>query len=348
MASTDLLAGLDFSSFLHDSRPLSLSLKTFDPPFVPVEAEDTQDPQEGEDRPADSADEMNVPEHPIPSMQEAFAESMQEAAEDAAPSRRKSNLKDAETRRKILLDQKTCEETHAARWRKKPGEKHHKLWKLMAQISFGIYLLLNGIAKDDEQVLAILRGHVDEVDEFLESTLADFDLSLKDIEERLKFLKLPLSNIEVFDKMLEDRKFRLQIVEGNERIEHIITRTTSAMNDALQDVEQGLAATREFAVYLAKEQESDRDYKLSDTRPNMQEIFQAMKGNADGWYKAYVSLQGKGNSLGESLVQLGNIVDEMDRRAGEVSRNTRVSRPCFEFGSNVFLLCAEAVTESGD
>jgi len=47
----------------------------------------------------------------------------------------------------------------------------------MAQISFGIYLLLHGIAKDDEQVMNILQGHVDEVDEFLETTLADFDLA---------------------------------------------------------------------------------------------------------------------------------------------------------------------------
>ena len=56
----------------------------------------------------------------------------------------------------------------------------------------------------------------------------------------------------------------------------------------------------------------------------MQKVFDAMKGNLDGWYKAYVSLQTKGNHLGVALCQLGSIVAEIDRRAGEISRKTRV------------------------
>jgi hypothetical protein len=171
----------------------------------------------------------------------------------------------------------------------------------MAQISFGIYLLLNGIARDDEQVMNILQGHVDEVDEFLETTLADFDLAQVDIDERLKLLKLPLENIEIFDGMLENRDFRLQIVNGNERIEHVITRTGAAMTDALMDVQQGLDACKEFTIYLAEEQEETL-WKVQ--RPDMQRVFDAMKGNVEGWYKAYVSLQTKGNHLGVALVQL--------------------------------------------
>jgi hypothetical protein len=194
----------------------------------------------------------------------------------------------------------------------------------MAQISFGIYLLLNGIAKDEDQVMAILQGHVDEVDEFLESTLDDFDLAQDDIDERLKFLKLPLENIIIFDAMLEDRAFRLQIVNGNERIEHVIQRTAAAMNDALKDVQQGLDSCKEFAIYLAEE----LDVAVwREKRSDMEKVFDAMKGNVDGWYKAYVSLQTNGNHLGVALVQLGSIVAEMDRRAGEVSRKTRVRRP---------------------
>jgi len=220
-----------------------------------------------------------------------------------------------------LLDQDISQETHAARWKQKPGQQYHELWKLMAQISFGIYLLLNGIAKDDDQVMNILQGHVDGVDEFLEMTLEDFDLAQEDIDERLKFLKLPLENIVIFDAMLEDRNFRLQIVNGNERIEHVITRTAMAMKDALKDVQQGLDACKEFTIYLAEEQENR---VWMHTRKDMQKVFDAMKGNVEGWYKAYVSLQTKGNSLGVALVQLGSIVAEMDRRAGEVSRNTRV------------------------
>ena len=197
---------------------------------------------------------LQVPTHPIPSMQEAFAESMLESGA-STPTATRNIPKTAAARRQLLLDQDVSEETHAARWRQKPGQQYHELWKLMAQISFGIYLLLNGMAKDDEQVMNILQGHVDEVDEFLETTLADFDLAQEDIDERLKFLKLPLENIEIFDAMLEDRGFRLQIVNGNERIEHVITRTGAAMTDALRDVQQGLDACKEFTIYLAQEQE---------------------------------------------------------------------------------------------
>jgi hypothetical protein len=265
--------------------------------------------------------QAQVPTHPISSMQGAFAESMLEASGASTPSIPKNTIRNASERRKHLLDQDISEPTHAARWQSKPGLRYHELWKLMAQISFGIYLLLNGIAKDDEQVMNILQGHVDEVDEFLEMTLEDFDLAQQDVDERLKFLKLPLENIAIFDAMLEDRSFRLQIVNGNERIEHVITRTAAAMNDALKDVQQGLDACKEFTIYLAEEQE---DPIWKGERPDMQKVFDAMKGNVEGWYKAYVSLQTKGNHLGVALVQLGSIVAEMDRRAGEVSRRKRV------------------------
>jgi hypothetical protein len=275
--------------------------------------------------------EVQVPTHPIPSMQLAFAESMLQSSTVSTPTIPSNRPGNAAARRKILLDQDISEDTHATRWRQKPGQVHHELWKLMAQISFGIYLLLNGIAKDDEQVMNILQGHVNEVDEFLEKTLEDFDLAQEDIEERLKFLKLPLENIIIFDAMLEDRSFRLQIVNGNERIEHVITRTATAMNDALKDVQHGIDACKEFTIYLAKEQEHS---VWRDKRPDMQKVFDAMKGNVEGWYKAYVSLQTKGNHLGTALVQLGTIVAEMDRRAGEISRKTRVG---FFFLRNVFV-----------
>jgi len=280
----------------------------------------------------DTMKEVQVPKHPIPSMQAAFAESMHESSATSTPTIPKNRVGNAAARRKLLIDQDANEDTHASRWKQKPGQQYHELWKLMAQISFGVYLLINGIAKDDEQVMNILQGHVDEVDEFLETTLEDFDLAQEDIEERLKFLKLPLENIIIFDAMLEDRNFRLQIVNGNERIEHVITRTAKAMNDALKDVQQGLDACKEFTIYLAQEQEESSWLK---ERPDMQKVFIAMKGNVEGWYKAYVSLQTKGNHLGVALVQLGSIVAEMDRRAGEISRKIRVhSSSWFTFLAN--------------
>ncbi|OBT62718.1 hypothetical protein VE03_07104 [Pseudogymnoascus sp. 23342-1-I1] len=265
--------------------------------------------------------ETQVPTHPIQSMQAAFEESMLDAFDNNTPSP-KPVLGNAAERRKALLDQDISAETHAGKWKQKPGQRYHELWKIMSQISFGIYLLLNGLARDDEQALTILQGHVDEVDGFLETTLEDFDLAQEDIDERLRNLKMPLENISVFQDMMEDRDFRNQIVSGNETIEHIITRTAAAMKDSLRNVQQGMEATREVAGYMAEEKAR---HEWQTERPEMREVFDAMKGNADGWYKAYVSLQTKGNKLGVALVQLGSIVAEIDKRAGEISRNARAS-----------------------
>ncbi|KAH7403079.1 hypothetical protein BKA64DRAFT_573592 [Cadophora sp. MPI-SDFR-AT-0126] len=319
MASASPSHNISSSSEEEDNDNLQIIFEPEDDSFFSL----VTNPSSGATTPRqDTMKEVQVPMHPIPSMQAAFAESMHESSAASTPTIPKNRVGNAAARRKLLIDQDANEDTHASRWKQKPGQQYHELWKLMAQISFGVYLLINGIAKDDEQVMNILQGHVDEVDEFLETTLEDFDLAQEDIEERLKFLKLPLENIIIFDAMLEDRNFRLQIVNGNERIEHVITRTAKAMNDALKDVQQGMDACKEFTIYLAQEQEESS--WLRD-RPDMQKVFTAMKGNVDGWYKAYVSLQTKGNHLGVALVQLGSIVAEMDRRAGEISRKIRFS-----------------------
>jgi len=93
------------------------------------------------------------------------------------------------------------------------------------------------------------------------------------------------------------------------------------MNDALKDVQQGLDATREFSIYLTQGGEQSN---LQKDRPHIKDVYDAMKGNSEGWFKAYISLQTKGHHLGAAMVQLGSIVAEIDRRAGEVSRKTRV------------------------
>ncbi|KAI6250957.1 hypothetical protein HI914_00377 [Erysiphe necator] len=262
----------------------------------------------------------NIPTHPIACMQGAFAESFLES-NSGVSSPTFSRPESASERRQQLLEQDVTEETHAARWKLKEGQKHHELWKLMAQISFGVYLLLNGIARDEAQVMKILQVHVDEADGFLESTLKDFELAQQDIENRLISLKPPLLNLSVFDMMMEDRYFRGFIVQGNEWVERVITRTASAMNDALRDVHHGANACKYFTIYLKKEHEN----LLWKDKAGMRGFYEAMKGNVDGWYKAFVSLLLKGKQLDIALVQLGSIVSELDRRAGEVSRMTRFS-----------------------
>ncbi|KAL8740232.1 MAG: hypothetical protein Q9190_007041 [Brigantiaea leucoxantha] len=272
---------------------------------------------------SDCGEEVDAkpPVHPVPQMQGAFEESMMETLnepEDAEPEDRMSKT-DSVSRRKMLLEQEQYERTVAGRWKQKPGEQFHPLWKLVAQISFGMHLLQQGLAKSDEEVIKILQTHVDEIDGFLERTTEDFDLAQGDIDERIRYLKLPLEHGSVFDTMLNDRNFRVAIVEGNEKIEHIIDRTAAAMNDALKDVQKGLDGTRELAKYLTRvDKQWDHRTEEHDS------VYLAMIGNTEGWTRAFLTLQSKGNTLRRTLVQLGGIVAEMQRRAGAASRRNLV------------------------
>ncbi|KAI0452847.1 hypothetical protein F5B21DRAFT_320573 [Xylaria acuta] len=263
----------------------------------------------------------NVPVHPIPAMQPAFAESLMEATNNGGSTKPKLRFGDAKQRRARLLDSPKGAGLHADLWRYRPGQKHHELWKLLAQVSFGVYLLLNGIANSNEQVVDILQQHIDEVDEFLETTLEDVKLAVEDINERIEFLKLPMENVQTFEEMLEDRDFRLQIVTGNEKIEQIIDRTTLALNATFQDVDEGLKSVKEFAVYLGNQ----KDKSWRQQRPEFSDIYDAMKGNAQGWYQALIDIQDSASTLDNNLETLGDIVTDMDRKAGEVSRRTRFS-----------------------
>ncbi|KAL8723495.1 MAG: hypothetical protein Q9225_000228 [Loekoesia sp. 1 TL-2023] len=277
----------------------------------------------GSDMDNDSLADMDAkpPVHPVPQMQGAFEESMMETlneSEDSEPQDRMSNV-DSVSRRKMLLEQEEYQRTVAGRWKQKPGEQFHPLWKLVAQISFGMHLLQQGLAKSDEEVIKILQTHVDEIDGFLERTTEDFDLAQGDIDERIRYLKLPLEHGSVFDTMLGERNFRIAIVEGNEKIEHIIDRTAAAMNDALKDVQKGLDATRELAKYLTRV-----DKQWDERSQEHDSVYLAMIGNTEGWTRAFLTLQSKGNALRRALVQLGGIVAEMQRRAGAASRKNLV------------------------
>ncbi|EJT80990.1 hypothetical protein GGTG_00980 [Gaeumannomyces tritici R3-111a-1] len=263
----------------------------------------------------------DVPEHPIPAMQQAFAESYIEATTGTAPEKPKLRTRDAKGRREELLDQDEAAEPPSALWRYRPGQKCHELRKLMAQVSFGVYLLLNGLANSNAQVVSILQGHIDEIDEFLEMVMEDIDLASADLTERIDFLKLPMDNMTVFTTMLEDRAFRLQIVEGNAKIEHILSRTTTALVQSAQDVSEGLKSTKQFTAYL----ESEENGHWRAERGDVIDIFDAMRGNTEGWLNAFMDLQSKSNALNALIVKLDNMVALIDRTAGKVSRRTRFS-----------------------
>ncbi|TLS23122.1 uncharacterized protein PpBr36_05699 [Pyricularia pennisetigena] len=261
-------------------------------------------------------------EHPIPSMQQAFSESYLEATLEGALEKPKLRTKDAKGRREELLDQDKSDGAPNAMWRFRPGQTCHELRKLMAQVSFGVYLLLNGLANSNAQVVSILQGHIDEIDEFLEMTMEDIELASKDIMERIDYLKLPMDNMTVFSTMLEDRAFRLQIVEGNAKIEHILSRTTTALVQSAQDLSEGLKSSREFAEYL--ESQEGGPWQLGQSA-DVVDIFNAMRGNTEGWLKTFVDLQSKTSELNALIVKLENMVSLIERTAGKVSRRTRFS-----------------------
>ena len=261
---------------------------------------------------------VRAPVHPVTEMQGPFEESMREALSEFDPN--KLYHSDASTRRKALLESPKYERTCAGLWKQKSGENYHPLWKLVAQISFGMHLLAQQMARSDDEVMKILQGHVDEMDKFLERTTEDFQLASEDIQDRIKCLRIPLEHVQVFESMLVDRAFRLSMVEGNEKIERIMERTGYYLQDTLKDIQKGLDSTHGLAKYL-KELESGWDIHVED----LEAVYFAMVGNIEGWTRALLDLQLQGNSLGVHLVQLGGIASEMQRRVANASRKHVVS-----------------------
>ena len=271
------------------------------------------------DSDADSVEttSMPPPRHPVPAMQGAFEESIHESSEPN-PQPRSSKDETAETRRQKILEVRQYDDSWTARWRQRPSARHHPLAKLMAQIVFGMHLLQQQAAKSDEEVVKILQTHVDEVDNFLEKTTEDFDLAIKDILERINFLKLPMDHPDVFGTMLEDKAFRTQLMEGNEKIETIIERTSRAMNASLHDIQRGKTATKELGHYLNA---------VSDEWPgekaDLEAVLNAMRGNEQGWKHCLKELQAKAHELRDNMDQLSTVIREMARMAAEASRSTR-------------------------
>lgn len=267
--------------------------------------------------------ETGAHKHPIPLMQDAFNESLLEATQGA--NKPKLREYDVKARRERLIGQGKTDDVLGMRWRYRPGQEQHELCKLMAQISFGMYLLLRGLANSDDQVVTIIQGHIDEIDEFLEVALEDFQQASADLSERIKHLRLPLEHIEVFEKILEDRSYRAELLRNNEIIEHILARTSIMLGQYEKDMTEGLRSTKAFANYLGDEQENDELAK----RPEVADIYDAMKGNTNGWHNAFIELDEQAQKLNSLIGELTEMVGEMQMKAGEVSRRTWVSKARF-------------------
>ncbi|KAK5030242.1 hypothetical protein LTR13_008260 [Exophiala sideris] len=256
---------------------------------------------------------IRPPNHPVPQLQKPFEESMLESIHDQTD---QDVPLDAMTRRTILLESPTYQRVIAGRWKQKSGEKYHPLWKLVAQMSFGMHLLAENMAVSEEEVMRILQSHVDDIDGFLERTTEDYDSAQSDIHERTRCLKLPLAHGDVFDRMLEDRAFRASILEGNEKIDHVINRTKRSAKDALKDVQKGFDATNVLEKYLSK---LNSTWKRRSSEHEA--VLVAMLGNVEGWRRAFLELHLQGNKLAGSLKKLSEVVAEMQERAAVVSRN---------------------------
>lgn len=260
---------------------------------------------------------MEPPVHPVAAMQEAFEESIVESTTaDEIP--RVLPDRDAEVRRRKLLSSQQYDHSLNSRWNQRVTARHHPLVKLLAQIIFGMHLLQQEQAKSDEEVVKILQTHVNEVDTFLERTSEDFELAIKDIEERIKFLKLPMRHQDVFNVMLDEKKFRTQLLDGNEKIEKIIERTTGAMNAALMDIQTGIEANRQLSKYL----DSVHNIWPREKRA-ISDVFGAMRGNEQGWTGYLKDLQVKGKILRVNMDRLAALISEMSRLAAAASRRNK-------------------------
>ncbi|RAL05046.1 uncharacterized protein BO80DRAFT_451984 [Aspergillus ibericus CBS 121593] len=256
--------------------------------------------------------------HPISQLQGPFEESIQEAIEIGKSER--VAILDAQSRRRGILETPEYERLCGRKWRQRADERYHPLWKLIAQMTFGVYLLVEELAKSDVEVLRILQIHVDEMDGFLGRTSEDFHIIQVDVRTRTQYLSLPLKNLKIFDEMLEERSFRSSMIEYNDRIEHAIERFATAIEDSLKDIQKGREAIGALWMYL--QQSAERHNPLP---AKMLAVYNAMLANVEGWNVAFSKLRRRGLALQSALLQLGLAITEMQRRVGVASRKAVVS-----------------------
>lgn len=212
-------------------------------------------------------------------------------------------------------------ELNGMEWLTRVTGRYHPFWKLISNMSFGVYLLARGLAKSEAEVLRILQSYVDELDEFIERSTEDFLIIHLDVRTRIQYLSLPLGNLDIFDEMLEDRSFRLAMIDYNEQIEHAIERFSHAIRDSINDIQKGKEAIGTLLYFLGQ---LDQGREGGSSSGNLDAICGAMLANIEGWNTAFGKLHKKGTSLDRALVKLGMAVVEMQRRVGVASRRSAV------------------------
>lgn len=233
------------------------------------------------------------PIHPVPSMQAAFEESMFE--------------------NKLLVKTNLRYEDYSP--------QHHRLEKVVAQVAFGMYLLHQQLAISESEVVRIMQRHVNEMDDFLSDTTELFRGYMGDIKARTKHLRLPIDSgreiAKTFDEMLMDGDYRRQLLEGNERVDHIVQKTQRGVRKTLKGVGVGLRVVDDLGRYLGT-------LKYGWKSRNLQRVFYAMVQNVEQWYRCLVGLHAKGAALGDSLHELKEVMRRVEKRALRASQKASV------------------------
>ena len=270
---------------------------------------------------------MTFPIHPLPSMQGPFEESMLDATGETGHIPFKNPNKTVEARQQLLCRDVDAPElswnfTYNCHWRHHPKGKYHPLLKTIAQIVFGVHLLHQHLERSVADVADILLKHVNELDGFLQRANEDIEGGLKDMLFRRKCLKVPMEHVNEFDRLLEDRSYRAQLLDGNVTIERTIGRMSQMLNDYLVDMSIFRDANHDLDAYLLT---------IGDEWTSMNEdvgrIYTAMCGNTGGWAQFLQSLVAKAEKLGVVLVQVSSYCNEIEKRCGAASRRSLVRKP---------------------
>jgi hypothetical protein len=270
---------------------------------------------------------MTFPIHPLPSMQAPFEESMLDATNETGYVPFQDPRKNLEKRQRLLCGNGEASETawnftYNCHWRHHPKGKYHPLCKTMAQILFGIHLLHQHLEKSVADVADILLKHVNELDGFLRRANEDIEGSLKDMMLRRTYLNVPMEHVSEFDRLLNDRMYRAQLLDGNVIIERTIGRMSGLLSDYLIDMNTFRNANRELDGYLGR-----IGHRWTDGNDDVRRIYSAMCGNTSGWSKFLQSLVAKAEKLGVVLMQVGSYCNEIEKRCGAAARRSLVSRP---------------------
>ncbi|ORY06017.1 hypothetical protein BCR34DRAFT_490423 [Clohesyomyces aquaticus] len=268
---------------------------------------------------------MTFPIHPLPSMQGPFEESMLDATGETGYTPFQNPNKSVEQRQQLLCRDVEADDfewnfTYNCHWRNHPKGRYHPLLKTLAQITFGVHLLHQHLEKSVADVADILLKHVNELDSFLQRANEDIENSFKDMLFRRQCLKVPMEHVSEFDRLLDDRMYRAQLLDGNITIERTINRMSEMLNDYLIDMSTFRDANHDLHAYL-----SNLGGAWADENDDVGRIYTAMCGNTAGWAQFLQSLVTKSEKLGVVLVQVSSYCNEIEKRCGAASRRSLIA-----------------------